>query len=430
MQSMVARKVISIMAETVPGPGSYDPDFHHQVLHGFAPFGTTAFRHVVSPHRPETPGPGAYSPTSPLSPAPKGPTAAFASRMPRLRSDLLSAKVANGPAPGSYDVRKDLWPSKPLAVVAKPLKSVCWTPMHTTPSIPSLPQRSGYSMEPTGALLLRTADDEAGGGRQGSVRHGSPADLLIRYPRAPAPTFGRDKAQRNCFGLSKDTLELPGPGAYDVQKAPSRIRTRPPTPSVPRTRKAKELGPTPGPGSYEVTPARTPKQEKASQAFGSTCPQPFKPLRAQHLPLLQSVDTPGPGAYDVAWAQRPSGPEPHAAFVDGVPRFAAPQANAAATPGPGHYADNDIVAIEKQGRVVGRYGVFGSTAPRFVHLDPEETPGPGAYDRPPPPRTRRLDPRSAIFASRTSRFAARSPGGSPAEPPPPLAVHGTMRADT
>lgn len=48
------------------------------------------------------------------------------------------------------------------AVVSKPLKSVSWTPMHTTPSIPSLPQRSGYSMEPTGALLLRFAEDEAG----------------------------------------------------------------------------------------------------------------------------------------------------------------------------------------------------------------------------------------------------------------------------
>lgn len=291
------------------GPGSYNPDYNHTVLHSQAPFNSTSQRKPLSEVDAVVPGPGAYV----VNEAEKNlgiASCPFLSETTRFPGD---PEVS--PGPGAYH-SAGKWPTK------KNPRSHKFTLVHDRyPHISEPPIDGGYYQP-----------------NYGAVNRAHPrAAHFGQYSEREPPKFN----------------ENPGPGSYNIDAKPRNMYTSKPS-SMFATNTSRSGAPnsdTPGPGSYDIpyTFSRKPQTETFS-AFGS----------AQARFVNSDPGIPGPGSYTGEIAPRRHKPIGGltAAFASNADRF---PDDARPAPGPGSYNGAKLPKHLSH----GGEAPFGSTVPRF-----------------------------------------------------------------
>lgn len=304
------------------GPGSYNADYQHSVLHLQAPFNSSSQRKPLSESDAVVPGPGAYSPQ-------EAETGLGIASCPFLSDALRFSYTNTGyPGPGAY-YAADKWPTKRNA------RSHKFKLVHDRyPHISEPPIDGGYYYP-----------------NYSSLNRGNPrVSNFGRYSEREKPKFN----------------ENPGPGSYSVDSKPHNLYSSKPS-SMFATNTSRSGVPSsdaPGPGSYDIPALFTHKpQSETFSAFGS----------AQSRFVNRDSTVPGPGHYtgDIA----PRRPKPAdgltAAFASNSNRF---QDSQRPTPGPGAYKGNRLPKRISHGGVAP----FGSTVTRF-HSHHNEMPGADGY---------------------------------------------------
>jgi hypothetical protein len=366
-----------------------------------------------------------------------------------MQQDAELPKKAMTPGPGTYNAAYKSWIKASPAAPLEPNqpKAINWVKVATAPSIPAPAQSYGYEEGPKGELVQQRAPNVGHTG----MNSDSPGpgqyepDVSITRKALSTATFAKGKQGRDCFNMAKDSFSRPGPGQYETGLVTEDEVVRP-SPvflsATTRDKKAKEgkdgslKHETPGPGSYQYQKLwRTQDDMHANvpehmQAFGSTSKKLFVPGSEQHPVQVRNPHIPGPGTYDSKGIFTRSrdkssigeaGPV-HGAFSSTAQRFTEGKNTSKATPGPGYYAnEKSTMASNVQHKIVGRYGVFGTTSQRFP-VSKQDDLGPGAYEdklKMDNVGPRKKDPRSHIFASKTKRSgpgAAKDTGADASAP--------------
>eukprot|EP01065_Artemidia_motanka_P027524 TRINITY_DN32710_c0_g1_i1.p1 TRINITY_DN32710_c0_g1~~TRINITY_DN32710_c0_g1_i1.p1 ORF type:complete len:616 (+),score=99.89 TRINITY_DN32710_c0_g1_i1:80-1849(+) len=426
------------------GPGSYrERDLELQkVRHSSAPFSSSVERHTTSAATEvQTPGPGSYLDQGSLEV--RGAEAArkssqFASRGPRLVTDVELPKKALTPGPGSYrDPSSEPWSSSMTRTVptgggaAGPGKkqAINWIKVATAPSIPAPSQSYGYEEGTKGELIQQRAPEQGHAGKgvdcAGPGEY-EPSDRLTK-PRRAVTDFGKSRTSRE-GRVAKDAASRPGPGAYEAagsKAAGARggsggaRSTCVFASATVRQFVDSRLAELPGPGAYN-TPAgfQTRSDYLAAQqappdaaAFGSTLSATADRFGNPRAAVL--VGAPGPGAYDETKSsfekEKSRWNVQHGVFGASAVRFGERPTTEKLTPGPGYYTDGterQSLSAKLGRKISGRYGVFGTTSQRFPVQQPKVQVGPGSYNVPDkinPAEIRRRDTRSACFVSSVDR---------------------------
>ena len=181
--SRAARNTMTAVETTpaVVGPGAYLSTERPEVIHGYAPFGSTAERGqggAASQSKAPMPGPGAYQVGGRALSSAGGAGAAFKSATKRMGAGK-AAKDARAPGPGTYSVASSIGRggaaassafAAPVAASAPP--PVAWLRVPTAPSVPTHSQSYGYEETPTGELVLQPPPVSGYTGVSGSLSAG------------------------------------------------------------------------------------------------------------------------------------------------------------------------------------------------------------------------------------------------------------------
>nr|CCD12460.1 unnamed protein product [Trypanosoma congolense IL3000] len=371
-----------------PGPGTYDPA---KVEGGPA----YLIGHRPTEHVEETPGPGQYE----LPQMSSGPQ--------WLLSERPSSRQEYEPTPGPgeysfphYDLKcthssAPLFPTAPR-VLHEQVKGA-----------ESLPGPGTYNTDKlegtTRSAVMGTARRSPVFGHELHEEVPGPGAYTVEYtarePRVASPLLGTTASRFSGGAGVVNNAETPGPGAYEVAYAENRLKGYGAVIGSAPREMLRGYGDTvdePGPGAYDTTiPKDGPsfsmgqKYERRTEPEDST-PGPGKydprdsALKAPcavigdaprfHLggEEKKRLETPGPGAY---MPEFPSSP-PGAVVFGAGPRFVGgdtvPGNGCSSEPGPGSYHPQ---VPEK-----GIPGAAWSTEPRFVSEGVSEVPGPGAYE--------------------------------------------------
>lgn len=291
------------------GPGSYNPEYNHYVLHSHAPFNSTSQRKPLLEVDPVVPGPGAYT-------LPDTQMGLGVGSCPFLSDAVrFSNGIEEKPGPGSYHV-SERCPTKKAPRAHK------FSLVHDRCPQSNLPTDAGYYYPNFGA----------------ASRAKPRAAHFGKYSE-------REPTRHN---------DYPGPGTYNIGSKPRNIYSSKPSSmfATNANRGADSATDTPGPGTYNIPSLFAMKRPgEVFSAFGSS--------QARFLHFGSSY--PGPGTYAGEIAPRRPKPTENslAPFSSTAERFADDLIRP--SPGPGQYNGAKLPKHMHH----GGEAPFGSTVPRF-----------------------------------------------------------------
>ena len=391
------------------GPGSYEasvPTFKPKS--GMAPFSSTTERRTGELPL-NTPGPGSYAPPPSSIKVSSRPSPQFASTSERMMGERARARMMELPGPGAYT--GDLVKDPPIKTQSIPGsfhrgKGINWVKVATAPSIPASGQNHGYEEGRGGQLVQQSVPPlHTGVGMDvpGPGSYDASIDKIKNYGKLQS-SFGKPSSKKPAenFGL--------GPGSYEGELVIKAKADRPNSMFASTTGRSK-LAPDsygPGPGAFKVKSSFPSLVEHLAanpdtySAFGSSSANPRPDPRRDEIP--------GPGSY-ISELNKPRTVAKGGAtscFNSGAVRFGSAPST---VPGPGAYSEGKVGFVDRlQQKRNGRYGVFGTTSPRFTREVTKDVPPVGTYETNKPETNpadlRRKDLRSSAFRSTAPKSPA------------------------
>jgi hypothetical protein len=366
----------AFIANTTPGPGSYDSSKHKQASPGWKLGSATR----GGDRKNDIPGPGTYNSPGKISTA--SPLHTFGTKS---HQRLMSA----GPGPGAYDPLSATGQSHIPPSYSFGAKTAMPNDKTKVPGPGTYDQGSKVMSQTSPGWRVGTAKRD---GLYQTTETPGPGSYGVR----PGSAFNKESGPKYGFGTAnRDELNamsktLPGPGTYDFKgnfESPTKGTTL-----VPRRPDSAMFtsGRTPGPGAY--SPNLTIKNSSPAYRLGSASrdnkirdaapgPGAYEPqgLRSKQnvrigtsvrSPINISGTTPGPGTYE------------HPTKVGEGPKFVmnpkredvASMQHTRYVPGPGAYSPTvSLTNIKTPGVRIG-------TSNRSDLYDTKANPGPGQYD--------------------------------------------------